>query len=75
MKAYSVSFTDDVPGRGRHYKPRQYRTACVIALSATDAGAKAERYCKKYWPKLHVEEIRLEDELVIIETDEDGALA
>jgi hypothetical protein len=40
-----------------------------------DAAAKSDRYCKANWPELHVEEIRLEDDLVIMETDADGAVA
>ena len=75
-QAYSVSFTTrPTTGPGRHHKVSKYETACVIATSVSDAGEQAERYCKAFLPKFHVEEIRLDDDTVIINTDEDGALA
>jgi hypothetical protein len=74
FKAYTVSFTNARPGPGRHHRAT-YQTACVIAVSPADAAAKAERYAKVYLPKLYLEEVRLDDNVVIIETDEDGALA
>jgi len=74
FKAYTVSFTNARPGPGRHHRAT-YQTACVIAVSPSDAAAKAERYAKVYLPKLYLEEVRLDDNVVIIETDEDGALA
>ena len=67
-RAYSVSFTNAPPGPGRHSR-WTYRTAIVIAVSPLDAAEKSERYCKTHWPKMHVEEIRLENDLVIVETD------
>jgi hypothetical protein len=74
FKAYTVSFTNARPGPGRHHRAT-YQSACVIAVSPADAAAKAERYAKVYLPKLYLEEVRLDDNVVIIETDEDGALA
>jgi hypothetical protein len=65
MKSYSVTFTDDPPSKHRHHNRREYRTACVIAEGPLSAAAMADAYCKKHWPKLHVEEIRLEDDIVI----------
>lgn len=65
MKAYTVSFTNARPGPGRSHKAT-YRTACVIAVSPMDAAAKADRYCKAHWPKLHVEEIWLAENVVIL---------
>ena len=75
IRAYTASFTDAKPGPGRSHKAT-YLTACVIATGVEDASAKAERYCKTHLsPKMYVEEIRLDENLVIIEADEDGALA
>lgn len=74
FKAYTVSFTNARPGPGRHHSAT-YQTACVIAVSPADAAAKAERYGKVHWPKLYLEEVRLDDNVVIVETDADGALA
>jgi hypothetical protein len=63
-KAFSVSFSN-VKGPGRSHRGT-YKSACVIATSPMEAAKLAEDYQKKHWPKLFVEEIRLDDNLVIM---------
>jgi hypothetical protein len=64
LKAFSVTFAS-VKGPGRS-NGGEYKTACVIATGPMDAAAKAEIYQAKNWPKLFVEEILLNDNLVIM---------
>lgn len=63
MKAYSVTFTN-CKGPGRSHSAT-YRTAVVIAESPMEAAGIAEEYRVKRLPKLFLEEIRLDDDLVI----------
>lgn len=65
MKAYNVSFTNAPSGPGRHSR-HVYRSAVVIADTVSEAGDLADAYCRKHWPKLHLEEIRLDDDTVIM---------
>lgn len=64
MRAYNVSFTNAPAGPGRSHKA-VYKSAVVIADSVSEAGDLAEAYVRKNWPKLHLEEIRLDDDVVI----------
>ena len=65
MKAYTVTFTDAPSKPGRHNRST-YKSACVIAKTAVQAVSLAESYRVKHWPKMHVEEVRLDDNLVIM---------
>lgn len=65
MKAYNVSFTNAPAGPGRHSR-HVYRSAVVIAENVIKASMLAEAYSRKHWPKLHLEEIRLDDDTVIM---------
>jgi hypothetical protein len=64
LKAFSVTFASG-KGPGKRHQ-REYKTACVIATGPMDAAAKAEIYRAHNWPKLFVEEILLDDDLVIM---------
>lgn len=64
MRAYNVSFTNAPAGPGRSHKA-EYKSAVVIAGDVIEASQLAEDYGRKHWPKLHLEEIRLDDDTVI----------
>ncbi len=70
MKAYSVTFTNDGPGPGRRHDCER-RSAVVVAEDVMQAGQKSILFLQsegaKGWPKgMYVEEIRLDDDLVIL---------
>ena len=64
LKAYTVSFTN-VKGPGRRHSGT-YQSAVVIADNVMAAGELANEYQKAHFPKLFVEEIRIENDLVIM---------
>lgn len=67
MKAFEVSFTN-AKGSGHRGRSNKavYKSAVVIAADVMEAGRLASEYCAKYLPKLFVEEIRLDDDTVIM---------
>jgi hypothetical protein len=66
MRAYSVSFSNAPTGPGRRHRAT-YKSAVVIAEGAIKAADLAEACGRRHWPKLHLEEIRLDDNTVIME--------
>jgi hypothetical protein len=66
LRAYDVTFTDNPSGPGRHHRSN-YKSAVIISLTVADASRTADEYCKRKWPTMHVEEIRLENNHVIID--------
>jgi hypothetical protein len=66
LRAYDVTFTDNPPGPGRHHRSN-YKSAVIISFTVADASRVADEYCKRKWPTMHVEEIRLGDNHVIID--------
>ncbi len=68
MKSYEVTFKKEQTKRKRkHHKGESdYRTATVIAMSPVIAGQMAVDYLKDHLRGFEVEEIRLDNDLVIL---------